>query len=209
MNLPIRHHNKVPSRVHPAVTARSNGAANRHLHAPRSTQDIKRGHAKGIVMRNLFSLALACLLAISSFAIAEAQDDRPRKVKLPVHQRTTAYAVQTVSVRTGCFSPRLEGILAHIAAKTGTRPLVTSGHRPQAHRSGSMHRFCQAADIRVPGVPESKILAAAKTAPGIGGIGRYCNGIVHVDTGARRHWTHCGRSKGHFLSAKRRSGKRA
>jgi uncharacterized protein YcbK (DUF882 family) len=160
-------------------------------------------------MRNLLLLALACVFAISSFAIAEAKDGSSRKVKLPVHTRTTAYAVQTVSVRTGCFSPRLEGILIHIAAKTGRRPLVTSGHRPQSHRSGSMHRFCQAADIRVPGVSESKILAAARTAPGIGGIGRYCNGIVHVDTGARRQWAYCGKSKGHFLSAKRRSGKRS
>ncbi|WP_455273159.1 YcbK family protein [Rhizobium herbae] len=160
-------------------------------------------------MRNLLLLTLACLLIVSSFAAAEAKDDRPRKAKLPVHSRTTAYAVQTVSVRTGCFSARLEGILAHIAMKTGHRPLVTSGHRPRAHRARSMHRFCQAADIRVPGVSERKILAAARTAPGIGGIGRYCNGIVHVDTGPRRQWAHCGKSKRHFLSAKRRSGKRA
>ncbi|WP_426124601.1 YcbK family protein [Pararhizobium sp. PWRC1-1] len=160
-------------------------------------------------MRNFLSLALACLLAISSSAIAEAKDDRPRKVRLPVHSRTTAYAVQTVSVRTGCFSPRLEGILAHIAVKTGRRPLVTSGHRPRSHRSGSMHRFCQAADIRVSGISDSAIIAAAKTAPGIGGIGRYCNGIIHVDTGPKRQWAYCGKSKRHFLSAKRRSGKRA
>lgn len=160
-------------------------------------------------MRNFLSLALACLLAVSGFTLAEAKDDKQRKVKLPVHSRTTAYAVQTVSVRTGCFSPRLEGILAHIAAKTGRRPLVTSGHRPRSHRSGSMHRFCQAADIRVPGVSESAILAAARSAPGIGGIGRYCNGIVHVDTGAKRQWAHCGKSKRNLLSAKRRSGKRA
>lgn len=173
---------------------------------PRTTRS---GRAEGIVMRNLLLLALASLLAISNFAIAEARDNRPRKAKLPAHSRTMAYAVQTVSVRTGCFSARLEGILAHIAAKTGHRPLVTSGHRPRAHRRGSMHRSCRAADIRVPGVSESRILAAARTAPGIGGIGRYCNGIVHVDTGPRRQWAHCGRSKRHFLSAKRRSGKRS
>jgi hypothetical protein len=179
------------------------------LHLPHPKRDADRGYAKGIVMRILISLALACLLAVSNFAIAGAKDERPRKVKLPMHSRTIAYAVQTVSVRTGCFSSRLEGILAHIAMKTGRRPLVTSGHRPRAHRPGSMHRFCQAADIRVPGVSESRILAAARTAPGIGGIGRYCNGIVHVDTGPRRQWAHCGKSKRHFLSAKRRSGKRA
>ena len=35
------------------------------------------------------------------------------------------------------------------------------------------------------------IVAAARTAPGIGGIGRYCNGIVHVDIGPKRTWTYC------------------
>jgi uncharacterized protein YcbK (DUF882 family) len=61
----------------------------------------------------------------------------------------------------------------------------------------------------VPGVSESTIIAAAKTAPGIGGIGRYCNGIVHVDIGPRRQWTYCGKSGGGILSAKRRSARRA
>jgi len=159
-------------------------------------------------MRKIVSIALSCLMAISTFAAAEAGDGRQRKAKLPTYHRTTAYAVQTVSVRTGCFSPQLEGILAHIAMKTGRRPLVTSGHRPRAHRTGSLHRHCQAADIRVPGVPESKIIAAARTAPGIGGIGRYCNGIVHVDIGPRRQWVYCGKSRGGILSAKRRSARR-
>lgn len=160
-------------------------------------------------MRNVFSIALACLLTLSFCVTGEAKDGKRRKVKLPSHSVTLAYSLQTVSVRASCFSPRLRGILAHIAAKTGHRPLVTSGHRPHASRRGSLHRNCQAADIRVPGVSESRILVAARTAPGIGGIGRYCNGIVHVDTGPRRQWAHCGKSKRHFLSAKRRSGKRA
>ncbi|MCV9962430.1 DUF882 domain-containing protein [Pararhizobium sp. BT-229] len=158
-------------------------------------------------MRNIFTIALACLLTVSTLATAYAKDGRPRKVKLPAYSRSTAYTVQTVSVRTGCFSPKLEGILAHIAMKTGRRPLVTSGHRPHASRRGSLHRNCQAADIRMPGVPESRIIAAAKSAPGIGGIGRYCNGIIHVDIGPRRQWVHCGRSRGGIL-AKRRSARR-
>ncbi|MEK1930989.1 MAG: D-Ala-D-Ala carboxypeptidase family metallohydrolase [Pararhizobium sp.] len=160
-------------------------------------------------MRNLLWIALACLLTVSNFATADAKDGRARKVTLPAYSRSTAYAIQTVSVRTACFSPRLVGILAHIALKTGQRPLVTSGHRPRAHRAGSLHRLCQAADIRVPGVSESRILAAARTAPGIGGIGRYCNGIVHVDTGPRRQWVHCGRARGGILSARRRTARRA
>ena len=142
-------------------------------------------------MRHVFSTALACLIALSTAAGADARDFRKRTVQLPKHSLSTAYTVQTVSVRTGCFSPRLDNILAHIAARTGHRPLVTSGYRPHAHRTGSQHRTCQAADIRVPGVSERTILAAARSAPGIGGIGRYCNGIVHVDTGPKRTWVDC------------------
>ncbi|MGI0526327.1 D-Ala-D-Ala carboxypeptidase family metallohydrolase [Rhizobium giardinii] len=159
-------------------------------------------------MRDVFSIALSCLLALSFFTSSEASDGKRRKVGLPTRSITVAYAVQTASVMTNCFSPRLRSILAHIAASTGQRPLVTSGHRPRAHRRGSLHRLCQAADIRVPGVSESRIIAAARTAPGIGGIGRYCNGIIHVDTGPRRQWAHCGRRGGGLLAAKRRSGRR-
>ncbi len=160
-------------------------------------------------MRHVFSIALTCLLTLSFFTPGEAQERR-RKASLPNHSISLAYATQTVSVRAGCFSPRLRAILTHIAARTGQRPVVTSGHRPQASRHGSLHRSCQAADIRVPGVSERTILAAARSAPGIGGIGRYCNGIVHVDTGARRNWAYCGRNKGGgVLSARRRSGRRA
>jgi uncharacterized protein YcbK (DUF882 family) len=54
-----------------------------------------------------------------------------------------------------------------------------------------MHRHCLAADIRVPGIKDSTVIAIARSAPGIGGIGRYCNGIVHVDVGPRREWTDC------------------
>lgn len=156
-------------------------------------------------MRSVFSIALACLLVLSFSILAEAKE-KPRKAKLPSHDITLGYAVQTVSVKTGCFSPQLEAILTHIAAKTGQRPLVTSGHRPRSGRRGSLHRSCQAADIRVPGTSERSIIAAALSAPGIGGVGRYCNGIVHVDTGARRNWTYCGKGGG-FLSARKRRGK--
>jgi uncharacterized protein YcbK (DUF882 family) len=48
-----------------------------------------------------------------------------------------------------------------------------------------------AADIRVPGVSVNRIVAAARTAPHIGGIGTYCNGLVHVDVGPKRRWRHC------------------
>jgi uncharacterized protein YcbK (DUF882 family) len=142
-------------------------------------------------MNAAFSLALAGLFAISCCINANAQTTKKASVKLPKPTASTTYTVQTVSVRVGCFPPRLRGILSHIAAKTGRRPMVTSGFRPHARRSHSQHRHCNAADIRVPGVSERTIIAAAQSAPGIGGIGRYCNGIIHVDTGPKRRWSYC------------------
>jgi hypothetical protein len=143
-------------------------------------------------MRKACSTAFASLFALSSMLTGEAEAQSKKKTyHFSEKPRVVlAYAMQTPRVRASCFPARLSAILAHIAARTGRRPLVTSGGRHKGRR-GSMHRTCRAADIRVPGVSVSKIVAAARSAPGIGGIGTYCNGIVHVDVGPRRRWHHC------------------
>lgn len=110
---------------------------------------------------------------------------------LPSHTLTLPYSKQTSAVRANCFPGKLLVVLNHIKNKTGRKPVLTSGHRTGG-RKGSQHRNCLAADIRVPGVSDRTIIAAAMTAPGIGGIGRYCNGIIHVDVGPKRMWNHCG-----------------
>lgn len=143
-------------------------------------------------MRSACSIALASLFALSTIFSSEAfTAERKLNFKNGKGRVTLAYATQTPRVRDGCFPGALHAVLAHIAAQTGRRPLVTSGHRTGGRR-GSYHRKCMAADIRVPGVPVSRIIAAARTAPGIGGIGTYCNGIVHVDVGPKRRWNYCG-----------------
>ncbi len=140
-------------------------------------------------MRRLFCVALASVMTLSSAVAAETTGAKKRRGNLFTHDYSAAYTVQRVSVKTECFPEKLEAILAHIAAKTGRKPVVTSGHRPRAGRS--QHSNCLAADIRVPGVSDKTIIAAASTAPGIGGIGRYCNGIIHVDVGPKRRWVYC------------------
>jgi len=139
-------------------------------------------------MHSSFCVALACLLTIGTQTTADAAGGQKTKL-LPLKRDYTAYTLQRVSVRTGCFPARLKVILAHIARQTGRKPMITSGLRP--HAGKSQHTRCFAADFRIPGISERKILAAAASAPGIGGIGRYCNGIVHVDVGPRRSWAHC------------------
>lgn len=142
-------------------------------------------------MRNTFRVALACLLTLGLNATADAGERKKAQITKLKYDYTAAYTLQRVSVRASCFPTKLRIILAHIAEQTGRRPVITSGHRP--HSGRSQHTRCYAADIRVPGVSEKRILAAAATAPGIGGIGRYCNGLVHVDIGPRRAWAHCHR----------------
>ena len=110
------------------------------------------------------------------------------------HEVTYYYKRQTKRVVASCLPPKLLKVLGHIRKKTGVRPILTSGHR-KGGRKKSMHRHCKAADIRVPGVSDKRLVQIARTAPGIGGIGRYCNGIIHVDVGARREWTHCKKKK--------------
>lgn len=135
------------------------------------------------------SLALAATSAIAGEVSTDNNGVKKRRANLFKHDYSAAYTVQRVSVRTGCFPEKLEAILAHIAQQTGRKPVVTSGHRPRA--GASQHSHCLAADIRVPGVSDRKVVAAASTAPGIGGIGRYCNGIIHVDVGPKRRWVYC------------------
>lgn len=140
-------------------------------------------------MRTVFCVALAGALAATSAMAGDATNVKKRRANLFKHDYSAAYTVQRVSVKTECFPEKLEAILAHIAEKTGRKPIVTSGHRP---RSGtSQHSHCLAADIRVPGVSDKAVVAAAASAPGIGGIGRYCNGIIHVDVGPKRRWVYC------------------
>lgn len=150
-----------------------------------------KGPFTGDAMRITFRIALACLLALGHNATVEAGESQKRRITKLNHDYTAAYTLQRVSVRAGCFPTKLKAILAHIALETKRKPIITSGHRP--HSGTSQHSHCYAADIRVPGVSEKRVLAAAATAPGIGGIGRYCNGLVHVDIGPKRTWTHCKR----------------
>lgn len=93
-------------------------------------------------MQNVSLLAMAGLFALQSATGAISQDSKRPAIHLPKHEARLAYAVQTVSVRAGCFPVRLRAILSHIATKTGRRPIVTSGLRPHPSRHGSLHGKC-------------------------------------------------------------------
>lgn len=142
-------------------------------------------------MRRYACVAMAAV-ALSGCVAAKQSSTRTAALDFPEgsRSRTYYYSVQTEKVDDDCLPPKLLAVLGHIRERTGSRPVLTSGSRSHGRR-GSMHRHCKAADIRVPGVSEAAVLAAARSAPGVGGVGRYCNGIVHVDVGPRREWSHC------------------
>ena len=143
-------------------------------------------------MRKNGSILLACVVALTSLFATETMASRSHKhAKADKNSVAKIYTIQTPRVRHRCFPGKLRGVLSHIARVVGRRPLVTSGHRSNGRR-GSYHRKCLAADIRIPGISVQRIIAAAKSAPAIGGIGTYCNGIVHVDVGPKRRWHYCG-----------------
>lgn len=144
-------------------------------------------------IRNVVATAGA-FAVLSGCALTSVQTGAENRRLHQSHARDVHYSRQTSRVMIRCFPANLVGVLDHIQKVTGVRPVVTSGMR-QHGRSHSEHRTCKAADIRVPGVSDRTVVAAARTAGGIGGIGVYCNGIVHVDVGPRREWAFCGDRK--------------
>ena len=61
-------------------------------------------------MQNATLLAMAGLFALQSATGAVGQEIKRHAVHLPQHEARTAYTVQTVSVRAGCFPERLRAI---------------------------------------------------------------------------------------------------
>jgi hypothetical protein len=161
-------------------------------------------------MQRTYSIAFVILVVLFSTATGKAEPVRryamgSRQEVSGSHQEVSgshqevsrSYMLQTVGVQASCFPEKLRNILSHIAAETHREPIVTSGLRAHG-RTGSLHRRCMAADIRVPGASYRAVVAAAVSAPDIGGIGTYCNGIVHVDLGPKRFWNYCSRGR-HFF----------
>src|SRR6185436_13050537 len=84
---------------------------------------------------------------------------------------------QTENVDVACLKPSLVRVLKTVESHYGKKLVVTSGYRSPEHNrrargaKNSLHMFCAAADIQVPGV------------------GNYCHTeSVHIDIGPERDW---------------------
>jgi uncharacterized protein YcbK (DUF882 family) len=111
--------------------------------------------------------------------------------------------VQRESVDVACLKPQLVKVLKGVERHYGRDAIVTSGFRsPSFNRrvrgaKHSLHMFCAAADIQVPGVSKWALAKYLRSLPGRGGVGTYCHtDSIHVDIGPDRDWNwRCRRRK--------------
>ncbi|HEY4191885.1 MAG TPA: D-Ala-D-Ala carboxypeptidase family metallohydrolase [Mesorhizobium sp.] len=110
---------------------------------------------------------------------------------------------QTESVDVACLKPSLVRVLKTIENHYHEKMIVTSGYRdPNRNRRAngarnSMHMYCAAADIQLPGISKWELASYVRSMPGRGGVGTYCHTeSVHVDVGPERDWNwRCRRRK--------------
>lgn len=111
---------------------------------------------------------------------------------------------QNESVDVACLKPSLVRVLKTIEGHFGRKMVVTSGYRdPSRNRrangaKNSLHMYCAAADIQVPGVSKWDLATYVRSMPGRGGVGTYCHTeSVHIDVGPERDWNwRCRRRSG-------------
>lgn len=102
---------------------------------------------------------------------------------------------QNETVDVACLKPSLVRVLKTIEGHYGRKMTVTSGYRDPARNrrangaKNSLHMYCAAADIQVPGVSKWELASYIRTMPGRGGVGTYCHTeSVHIDVGPERDW---------------------
>ena len=111
--------------------------------------------------------------------------------------------IQTDRVDVACLKPSLVRVLKAVEGHYGEKVVVTSGYRSPKHNrrargsSNSLHMYCAAADIQVPGIGKWELAQFLRAMPGRGGVGTYCHTkSVHIDVGPERDWNwRCRRRK--------------
>ncbi|HVY51609.1 MAG TPA: D-Ala-D-Ala carboxypeptidase family metallohydrolase [Devosia sp.] len=100
--------------------------------------------------------------------------------------------VANSGVDTFCFTPNLRLAIWSIESFFRRRVVVSSGYRDPWHnadvggRDDSYHMKCMAADIFIPGVDKSRLIAYAYRDPLVGGLGCYPGrGFIHIDVRRR------------------------
>jgi uncharacterized protein YcbK (DUF882 family) len=99
------------------------------------------------------------------------------------------------NVDVSCLKPSLVRVLKSVERHYGEHVVITSGYRSPAHNRrvhgarNSLHMYCAATDIKVPGISKWELAKFLRAMPGRGGVGTYCHtNAVHVDVGPERDW---------------------
>lgn len=102
---------------------------------------------------------------------------------------------QSSSVDVACLKPSLVRMLKTAEQHFGKKMIITSGYRsPERNRAvrgarNSMHMYCAAVDVVMPGIEKHRLAAYMRALPGRGGVGTYCHiSAIHVDVGPERDW---------------------
>lgn len=101
---------------------------------------------------------------------------------------------------------RVKQIVADAARHFGGTALMTSCYRSAAYnrrvyaRMGrrptkSLHIARKAVDFKIAGVSKFEVAKYVRKHKLAGGVGLYCNSVVHVDVGRRRSWNWCARRR--------------
>jgi uncharacterized protein YcbK (DUF882 family) len=110
---------------------------------------------------------------------------------------------QTDKVDLSCLKPSLVRVLKVVEQHYGQKMVVTSGYRDASRNrrargaKNSLHMYCAAADVQIPGVSKWELANYVRSMPGRGGVGTYCHtNSVHIDVGPERDWNwRCRRRK--------------
>jgi uncharacterized protein YcbK (DUF882 family) len=137
-------------------------------------------------------LALLCVATLSACSLSPGRDPYAG------YQQNLGIYVASSSVNTFCLAPNLRLAIWSIESFFRKRIVMSSGYRDPWHnadvggKDDSYHMKCMAADIFIPGVDKSRLIAYAYRNPLIGGLGCYPGRVfIHIDVRQRpRGWSH-------------------
>lgn len=151
----------------------------------------------GVRQQNLFEIDHKSSIEDIDTIDAEERDSQIQLAFAPGMARMSpqGFIRQRDDVDISCLRPSLVGVLKKVEQRFGEPVIITSGYRSKEHNrrvhgaKNSMHMYCAAADIKVPGTSKWELAKYLRSMPGRGGVGTYCHtNSVHVDVGPERDW---------------------
>lgn len=151
----------------------------------------------GVRSQNLFEIGHKASVDAIDTIDANEEDFPVRLASAGGMARMSAqgFVTRDDNVDVSCLKPSLVRVLKSVERHYGEHVVITSGYRSPAHNRrvhgarNSLHMYCAATDIKVPGISKWELARFLRAMPGRGGVGTYCHtNAVHVDVGPERDW---------------------